>query len=76
MGQVTIYLDAATEKQARAAADALGISLSRWIAGRIWHGAGAGWPAAVRELVGAWPDFPSAEQIRRAARKDVARGRW
>lgn len=75
MGQVTIYLDDDTEKAARAAADSDGVSLSKWIAQRIQKGAGAEWPAAVRELAGAWPDLPSAEQIRRPSSKDAARGR-
>ena len=75
MGQVTIYLDEDTERKARAAADADGLSLSKWISHRIQKDARAEWPAAVRELAGAWPDLPSPEQIRRSSSKDVARGR-
>ena len=75
MGQVTIYLDDETEKKARAAAQTDGLSLSKWIAQRIDKGVGAQWPAVVRELAGAWPDLPSAEEIRRSSRKDVARRR-
>lgn len=75
MGQVTIYLDEETEKTARAAAESEGLSLSRWIAQRIQKAARAEWPVVVRALAGAWPDLPSAEQIRRASRKDVGRGR-
>jgi len=75
MGQVTIYLDAETEKTVRAAAESDGVSLSKWIAHRIQKGARTEWPAIVRELAGAWPDLPSAEQIRRRSSKDVTRGR-
>ena len=75
MGQVTIYLDDETEKTVRAAAESDGVSLSKWIARRVHKGARAEWPASVRELAGAWPDLPSAEQIRRPSSKDVARGR-
>ena len=75
MGQVTIYLDEETEGKARAAARADGVSLSKWVAERIQQGARAEWPAFVRELAGAWADLPSAEQIRRAHGKDVARAR-
>jgi len=32
MGQVTIYLDDETVKQARSAAQAKGVSLSKWVA--------------------------------------------
>ena len=75
MGQVTIYLDEETEKTARAAAASDGVSLSKWIARRIEKDARAEWPASVRELAGAWPDLPSAEQIRRHLAKDVTRRR-
>lgn len=75
MGQVTIYLNEETEKKARAAAESDGVSLSKWIAGRIDKGVDAEWPVLVRELAGAWPDLPSAEEIRRSSRKDSARGR-
>ncbi len=75
MGQVTIYLDEETEKQARAAASAEGVSLSRWVAERIQRRARAEWPASVRALAGAWPDLPTAEQIRKTQVKDVRRRR-
>jgi len=75
MGQVTIYIDDQTEKKARASARAEGVSLSRWVAERIERRARGEWPAAVRALAGAWPDLPSAEQIRRSSGRDVARTR-
>jgi hypothetical protein len=75
MGQVTIYLDEQTEEQARAAARAEGVSLSRWIADRLHRRSRDEWPAGVRALAGAWADLPSAEQIRKARARDVARGR-
>jgi hypothetical protein len=75
MGQVTIYLDDETEKTVRAAAECDGVSLSKWIAQRIQKGARVEWPAVVRELAGAWPDLPTAQQIRRRSGKDVARGK-
>ena len=75
MGQVTIYLDDETERTARAAAKSDGVSVSQWIARRIQKDARAEWPAGVRELAGAWPDLPTAEQIRRRSIKDIARGR-
>jgi len=75
MGQVTIYLDDDTEAKARAAATSEGVSLSKWVAGRIERGARAEWPAFVRELSGAWRDLPSAEQLRKAKAKDLPRER-
>ena len=75
MGQVTIYLDDETEKQAREAAKAKGMSLSKWVAGKVQRGAGAKWPMAVRELAGKWTDLALAEEIRERAGGDVARER-
>lgn len=75
MGQVTIYLDDGTEAKARAAAASKGVSLSKWVAERIERGAGAEWPALIRELEGAWADLPSAEQLREGQGKDVLRTR-
>jgi len=75
MGQVTIYLDTETEEQARAAARAEGVSLSRWVAERIQRPARGEWPATVRALAGAWADLPPAERIRKTRAKDVPRRR-
>lgn len=73
MGQVTIYLDEATESKARAAARAEGVPLSKWIARRIEHSGRSEWPEFVRALAGAWADAPSVEKIRKSQGKDVRR---
>ncbi len=73
MGQVTIYLDQDTERRARAAARAGGVSLSKWVANRIQQGVRTEWPEAVRALAGAWTDVPSAEKIRRGQGRDIPR---
>jgi hypothetical protein len=75
MGQVTIYLDDDTESKARAAATSEGVSLSKWVAGRIERSARAEWPAFVRDLAGAWSDLPSAEQLRKGKARDLQRER-
>ena len=75
MGQVTIYLDDETEKQARNAAQAKGVSLSKWVAEKVQRGARAAWPASVRELAGKWTDLVSTEEIRKRAGGDISRGR-
>ena len=75
MAQVTIYLDEQTEKMARAAAESDGVSLSKWIAQRIQKDTRTEWPTGVRDLAGAWPDLPSAEEIRRQSTRDVPRRR-
>jgi hypothetical protein len=73
MGQVTIYLDEDSEVKARTAAQAEGVSLSKWIAQRIQRGVRAEWPAFMQELAGTWAEFPSAETIRAAQGQDIAR---
>jgi hypothetical protein len=75
MGQVTIYLDEDTEDKARAAARSRGVSLSKWIAERVRHGALRDWPDHVRALAGAWSDLPSAEQLRKPRGRDAKRTR-
>jgi hypothetical protein len=75
MAQITIYLDADTEKRARAAARAEGVSLSSWIVDRIRSRERRDWPASVRSLAGAWTDLPTAEKIRATRAKDMARAK-
>ena len=73
MGKVTIHLDAKTEKKARAAARSKGLSLNKWVAGRIEQAARSEWPASFRELAGAWPDAPTVGQIRATYGRDAKR---
>ena len=75
MAQVTIYLDDAAERRVRAAARKSKISVSRWIAELVKSRTRTDWPAEVRQLAGAWPDFPNLEEIRRVRGKDRSRGR-
>ena len=73
MGQLTLYLDAETEARLKQAAKAHGISMSKWVAAMIREKASAEWSPAVRELSGAWSDFPDLETIREGAGEDVPR---
>ncbi len=73
MGQVTIYIDAETEKKMIASARAAKVSRSKWITDVIREKVATEWPVSVRELAGAWEDFPMAEELRSDAGKDVAR---
>jgi hypothetical protein len=63
MGQVTIYLDADSEKRLKEAAAAAGMSVSRWVAHLIEERTRTQWPHAVREAAGAWRTFPDREEI-------------
>jgi hypothetical protein len=75
MAQVTLYLDEETKKRMRKAAKAAGVSQSRWLAELVRLETANEWPAEVRELAGAWPDFPEAEELRRSSGRDVRRER-
>jgi len=73
MGQVTVYLDEKTEAEMNAAVKASGMSKSKWVA-RVIHEKAAGeWPDVIIRLAGAWPDFPTAEEIRHSAGVDAKR---
>jgi hypothetical protein len=73
MPQVTIYLDQDTERRARREARAARMSLSRWIATILRERTAGEWPPEVLALFGAWPDFPSLEEIRRGQPPDTTR---
>lgn len=71
MGQVTLYLDDQTEERMRQAAVDAGLWPSHWVAelirqrtAIIRQRAALDWPEAVKNLAGAWPDFPSLKEIR------------
>lgn len=73
MGQITIYLDEQTEALVRAAVKAAGISKSKWVAELVRERVRNQWPDSIRSLAGAWPDMPTAEQIRRQQPADLQR---
>ncbi len=73
MGQLTIYLDEETEKKLNALVKKSGLSKSRWIAELIREKAAQQWPNTVKELAGAWKDFPLAEELRRFQTSDTDR---
>jgi len=75
MGQVTIYIEDDVLDQVKAATKASGISQSQWIADAVRLRMKREWPASVLALAGAWPDFPTAEEIRAQLGKDVPRER-
>ena len=73
MGQVTIYIDEETEKKMNASAKAKKVSRSRWVTEVIREKVAKEWSASVRELVGSWEDFPSAEELRSDDGQDTKR---
>lgn len=75
MSQITIYLDSETEAFVNAAVRGSGSSKSKWIAEAIRARARSEWPASIVALEGAWTDFPSLEEIRKAEGRDRKRER-
>lgn len=73
MSQVTIYLDPETAARLDAAAKAVGLSRSRWVAEVIREKTATEWPESVRRALGSWPDAPTAEEIRAGMVEDVPR---
>lgn len=73
MGQITIYLDEESERRLKSAAAAAGMPVSRWVAQLVREKTRTEWPDEVRELAGAWADFPDAEELRRSAGTDLPR---
>lgn len=62
MSQITLYLDEATEALLIQAAEANGMSKSRWVAELIRQHAHDTWPAECIALAGAFTDFPLREE--------------
>lgn len=73
MAQVTLYLDEETVQRVKRAARASGLSQSRWLAELVREKTARQWPDVVRELAGAWGDFPEADELRRSRGRDVKR---
>ena len=73
MPQVTIYLDEDTERRVKKAARAEGVSLSKWIAASLREKTESAWPKVFLDLAGAFPDFPTVEQLRRHSQGDARR---
>ncbi|OGP98644.1 MAG: CopG family transcriptional regulator [Deltaproteobacteria bacterium RBG_19FT_COMBO_52_11] len=73
MGQVTIYLDAETERKMQKIIKKRGISKSKWVSDLIKEKTVSIWPETITELAGAWADMPTAEEIRKKMGRDSCR---
>ena len=62
MSQLTIYLDPETVSKMKRAAESEGVSQSKWVAKLIEERLATSWSEEVKQLVGAWADFPEAER--------------
>jgi metal-responsive CopG/Arc/MetJ family transcriptional regulator len=73
MGQVTIYLDAETEKKMNQIVKKNKVSKSQWVSELIKEKIADSRPDNIINLAGAWKDFPSIDEIRAQTRKDAKR---
>ena len=73
MSQITLYLDDATQALVEQAAQANGLSKSRWVSEMIRKYAGHEWPQDCLALAGCFADFPLREEIATEQPADVPR---
>ncbi len=73
MAQVTIYIEPELEAKMRAAAQAMNLSHSKWVANIIREKLQTEWPPTVVALAGAWTDLPEVEEIRATIGLDIER---
>jgi len=73
MSQLTIYLEPELAAKMRQAAESEGVSQSQWVSRLIKEKLATTWPEGVKQLAGAWPDFPEAEELREDQGQDVPR---
>ena len=73
MSQITLYLDDATQALVEQAAQANGVSKSRWVAEIIRKYAAHEWPQDCLALAGSFADFPLREEGSAALPADVPR---
>ena len=73
MSQITLYLDDATQALVEQAAQANGLSKSRWVADIIRKYAAHEWPQDCLALAGRFADFPLREDSPTTQPDDAAR---
>ena len=73
MGQITLYFDDATQAMIDQAAQASGVSRSRWVADIIRTYAAHDWPRDCLALAGRFPDFPLRDESAATPPADIPR---
>ncbi len=73
MSQITLYLDDATQALVEQAAQANGLSKSRWVAEIIRKYAAHEWPQDCLALAGRFADFPLRDESSAPQPADVPR---
>ena len=73
MSQITLYLDDATQAMVEQAAQANGLSKSRWVSEMIRKYAAQEWSQDCLALAGSFADFPLHEECATLLPADVPR---
>ncbi|WP_269496512.1 CopG family transcriptional regulator [Castellaniella sp. S9] len=73
MSQMTLYLDKDTQALIERAAQASGLSKSRWVAEAVRQYAAEAWPVDCLELAGRFADFPLREDAPATIGQDAPR---
>ena len=76
MGQITIYLDAQTEKKVKSSAKRSGKSVSGLISDLVHRDIKEIWPEEIAAMAGSWKDFPDQDKLRSGTGKDSAREKF
>ena len=69
MSQITLYLDDETASRMKDAAEAEGLSQSKWVVRLIQQKTASTWPDSIASAAGTWKDFPDPETLRVSASK-------
>lgn len=73
MSQITLHLPDETRDKLRKAAEEEGLSQDEWVAQVVEEKLNNGWPQEFLDLAGAWPDAPTAKELRSTLGKDLPR---
>jgi hypothetical protein len=73
MTHVTIELDDQIAHELEVRARTEGLNAQEWVERLVRRHVHPQWPESVRALVGAWPDFPTAEELRKGCGQDIVR---
>lgn len=76
MTQLTIDLDEETTQRLANVAAQAHMRAGEWVASLVRARVCGEWPSDVRQMAGAWPDFPEASELRQPADADLPRERW
>lgn len=64
MGQITIYIDDQVQSKIKKMAKSMNLSVSKCITQILEQKTSNVWDSSIRQLSGAWEDFPDTEEIR------------